>query len=176
MSKSRFLDYVDGFLHLGLGWLKAQLIFFLLNLVVISVALTLFGVKLAFLIALGISLLEFIPVLGSGIVFVPWAIIAACSGNTSMAIKIGLLYVGLVVVRQILDPIISGKAMGIRPLVALGAAILGILLLGLPGLILGPIIAAIVNVIYKVRAQHINQDQRAQNQQDKAGAKTKQNP
>lgn len=145
---------MDGFFHLGIGWLKAQLIFFLLNLVIISIALSLFGVKLAILIALGISLLDFIPVLGSGMVFVPWAIIAACTGNTDMALKIGLLYIGLVIIRQILDPLVSGKAMGIRPLAALGAALLGILLLGMPGLVLGPIIAAAVNVIMKVRASH----------------------
>jgi len=169
MAKSRFMDYMDGLLRIGIGWLKAQAIYFALNMVIISVALALFHVKVPVLIALGISVLDILPVLGSGIVFVPWVIVAAIMGNTTQALQIGLLYVGLVVLRQILDPIISGKTMGVKPLIALAAALLGILFLGPVGLILGPIIAAVVNMIIKVNQKR---DYEAARQQDPKAPRT----
>lgn len=156
---NRVLEYVDGFLRLGLGWLKAQLIFFVLNMLIISICLTLFGVKLSLLIALGISLLDLLPVVGSGLAFVPWCLIALLAGDPVRALQIGLLYVGLVVLRTILDPLITGKSIGLRPLAALGAAILGMLVLGMTGMVIGPIVAAVVNVIVKVNQRHALEQQ-----------------
>ena len=138
-------------LKVGMGFIKAQLIFFAINLVLISVFLIIFDIPFAVLIALGVSLLDLLPVVGSGLVFLPWIIVSLILGNSALALRLALLYIGLVVLRQILDPIITGKQIGVRPLVALAASILGALLLGAVGIIIGPLVAATISVILKLR-------------------------
>ena len=149
-NENKFTRFLSEMLHIGVGFVKAQLIFFAINIVLISILLFIFDVKLAILIALGISLLDLLPIIGSGLVFLPWIIVSLILGNTTLALQLALLYIGLVILRQILEPIITGKQIGIRPLLALGAAILGVIVLGPLGIIIGPIIAAVVNVILKI--------------------------
>jgi predicted PurR-regulated permease PerM len=150
-QENKFLRFCNEMFNIGIGLLKAQVIFFAINLVIISLCLIIFDVRLAILIALGISLLEIVPVIGSGLAFIPWIIGCLIASNNKLALELALLYIGLVIIRQILDPIITGKQMGIKPLIALAAAILGTLVLGPVGMIIGPIIAAIVQVILKIK-------------------------
>jgi predicted PurR-regulated permease PerM len=150
-EENKFLRFLSEMLRVGVGFIKAQLIFFAINVVLISVFLMIFDVRFAVLIALGISLLDFLPVVGSGLAFLPWIIVCLIIGNNELALRLALLYIGLVVLRQILDPIITGKQIGIRPLLALAASILGVLLLGPVGIIVGPLVAAAVSVIWKLR-------------------------
>ncbi|MDD4312499.1 MAG: AI-2E family transporter, partial [Eubacteriales bacterium] len=102
------------------------------------------------LIALAVSLLDLLPVIGSGIVFVPWAIIALIAKNPHMAIVVGATYIAMVVLRMILDPIITGKSVGLSPWITLLASVGGLILFGGAGMILGPVIAAIANVLFRV--------------------------
>lgn len=135
----------------ALGFGKAQLILFGVNFVVITIGMIVTGLGWwSPLIALGISLLDLVPVIGSGIVFVPWAIIALIAKNPHMAICVGATYIAMVVLRMILDPIITGKSIGLSPWITLLASVGGLILLGAVGMILGPVIAAIANVIFRV--------------------------
>jgi predicted PurR-regulated permease PerM len=135
----------------ALGFGKAQLILFGVNFVVITIGMLVTGLGWwSPLIALGISLLDLVPVIGSGIVFVPWAIIALIAKNPHMAICVGATYIAMVVLRMILDPIITGKSIGVSPWVTLLASVGGLILLGGVGMILGPVIAAIASVIFRV--------------------------
>jgi len=150
-QENKLIRFLSEMLKVGMGFVKAQLIFFAINMVLISLFLILFDIPLAVLIAFGVSLLDLLPVVGSGLVFLPWIIICLILGNSALALRLALIYIGLVVLRQILDPIITGKQIGIRPLVALAASILGVLLLGAVGIIVGPLVAATVSVILKLR-------------------------
>ena len=106
------------------------------------------------LIALGICILDVFPVLGSGLVFVPWSIICFVTGNSWLGWRLAILYIGLVVLRQILEPIITGKQIGIGPLATLVVSLLGLWLFGGLGMIIAPIIAAVFYSVYRVRRAH----------------------
>ena len=135
----------------ALGFGKAQLILFGVNFLVVTIGMLVTGLGWwSLLIALGIGLLDLVPVIGSGIVFVPWAIIALIAKNPHMAICVGATYIAMVVLRMILDPIITGKSIGVSPWVTLLASVGGLILLGGAGMILGPVIAAVANVIFRV--------------------------
>ena len=135
----------------ALGFGKAQLILFGVNFVVITIGMLVTGLGWwAPLIAIGISLLDLVPVIGSGIVFVPWAIIALIAKNPHMAICVGATYITMVVLRMILDPIITGKSIGLSPWITLLASAGGLILFGGAGMIIGPVIAAVANVIFRV--------------------------
>ena len=67
-----------------------------------------------------------------------------------MAICVGATYIAMVVLRMILDPIITGKSIGVSPWITLLASVGGLVLFGGAGMILGPVIAAVANVIFRV--------------------------
>lgn len=135
----------------ALGFGKAQLILLGVNFVVVTTGMLIAGMKgWSPLIALGISLLDLLPVIGSGVVFVPWAIIALLLKNTPMAITVGATYIAMVVLRMILDPIITGKNIGLSPLLTLAASVGGLILFGAAGAIIGPAIAAVANILFRV--------------------------
>jgi predicted PurR-regulated permease PerM len=121
------------------------------NFVVITIGMLIAGLKWwSLLVALAVSLLDLLPVIGSGIVFVPWAIIALIFKNPQMAITVGATYIAMVVLRMVLDPIITGKNIGLPPLITLLASVVGLVAFGGAGVIIGPAIAAVANVIFRV--------------------------
>ena len=62
----------------------------------------------------------------------------------------GATYIAMVVLRMVLDPIITGKSVGLSPWITLLASVGGLILFGGAGMILGPVIAAVANVLYRV--------------------------
>lgn len=150
-TKERILTALKELGGAALGFGKAQLILFGVNFTVITIGMLITGLGWwSPLIAIAISFLDLLPVIGSGIVFVPWAIIALIAKNPHMAICVGATYIAMVVLRMILDPIITGKSIGVSPFLTLLASVGGLVLFGGAGMILGPMIAAVANVIFRV--------------------------
>jgi predicted PurR-regulated permease PerM len=150
-NEKRFLTILKELWHTALGFGKAQLILLGVNFAVITIGMLIAGLKWwSLLIALAVSLLDLLPVIGSGIVFVPWAIIALIFKNPHMAITVGATYIAMVVLRMVLDPIITGKNIGLPPFITLLASVGGLVAFGGAGVIIGPAIAAIASVIFRV--------------------------
>ena len=150
-KNNRFIQALKALGSTALGFGKAQLILFGVNFVVVTVGMIVAGMKWwSPLIAVGVSLFDLLPVIGSGVVFVPWAIIALIAKNTQMAIIVGATYIAMVVLRMILDPIITGKSVGLPPIITLLASVGGLILFGGAGAIIGPVVAAVANVLFRV--------------------------
>lgn len=148
---SQLMRILAALFRTGVGFLKAQLIMLGVNMLLITVGMLIVGMRWCSpLIAVGVALLDMLPVIGSGIAFIPWTVAAFIAGNTRMALGVGLTYIAMVVVRMVLDPIVTGKNIGLSPLITLASAVLGMLLFGSVGLIVGPAIAAVANVVYRV--------------------------
>lgn len=133
------------------GYIKSQLILMTITFIAFSIGLYIIGAPLPILIALGIAILDIVPILGSGLVMIPWSIISFISGDTDMGTKLAILYVCLVILRQIIEPKITGDQIGVRPLYTFAATVLGSIILGPIGVIAGPIIAVIINSILRVK-------------------------
>lgn len=130
------------------GFLVGQCKLFLLSFLIFSIGLYLIGAPYYFLIGLIIAIVDFLPVVGSGLIILPWSIYSFISGNSSFGYKLILLYIIAVVIRQILEPRIIGKSIGLRPLYTFLSTIIGSLVFGPIGVFIGPIIAIILNTIY----------------------------
>lgn len=102
-------------------------------------ALLILGYRYAFLIALATALIDILPVLGTGTVLLPWAAFCLLTGSTTNGIGILITYAIMTVVRQIIEPKIVGKYIGLPPLAALAAMYLGLQLIGFWGLFLFPL-------------------------------------
>ena len=95
-------------------------------------------------IAAIIALADILPVIGSGGVLIPWAIIALFTQNYFLALGLLLLYVVILVVRNFAEPKIVGDQLGLNPLVTLIAIYLGYLSMGVLGMIALPVITNIL--------------------------------
>lgn len=101
--------------------------------------LSLFGVEYALLIALCIAVFDILPVLGTGGIMIPWAVITAILGDYSMALKLFGLYIFITIVRNIIEPKIVGSQIGLHPVVTLVSMFAGVQLFGVVGLFGFPI-------------------------------------
>ena len=80
---------------------------------------------------------------------IPWAIILSVNGDLRLGIALFVLYVIILVVRQLLEPRIVGKNIGIHPIFTLIAMYTGFKISGLIGLIIGPIVLIILQNIFE---------------------------
>jgi len=105
----------------------------------LSLGFLLLNVPYAVGLALLVAVIDIMPVLGTGLVLIPWAIIAAILGSYKMAIGVAALYIVMLAVRNVVEPKLVGQQMGLHPLVTLIAMFVGLQLFGLAGLFGFPI-------------------------------------
>lgn len=123
----------------------------------LTVGLLFLRVEGAVVIAFIIAILDILPVLGTGMVLLPWAVIAASSGNLPLGIGLVALYVVVTIVRNIAEPHLVGRQMGLSPVVTLIAMIVGLQFLGIAGLFLLPIATALLKSLNDSGVIHIFQ-------------------
>lgn len=121
-----------------IGFLKAQSIILSITFIESFIGLTFIGVDYAFTLAVIIALVDILPVLGTGGIYVPWAITNFVLGNYRMGIALLVLYGIITVVRYMIEPKIVGQQLGIHPVLTLMSMFAGMKLIGAAGLILGP--------------------------------------
>lgn len=133
------------------GYMKAQITLMCITFIIAGIGLTIIEAPYPILISAVIAILDIIPLLGAGLVMIPWSIISFIIGNKDMGANLAIIYVILVILRQFIEPKIVGKEIGVRPLYTFIATILGTMILGPIGIILGPIIAVVINSIIKMK-------------------------
>jgi sporulation integral membrane protein YtvI len=137
----------EGVTHLGGRYLRAYFLLFLLTFGELVIGLSILRLPYVFLPALLISLVDVLPVLGVGTALIPWGLIELLRGNVTTGTGLLVLCGVMVLLRQLLEPRILGKSIGLHPLATLFAAYVGFELFGLPGMLFGPAAAlALKNV------------------------------
>lgn len=125
-------------------YLRAALLLALLTFLEMFVGLTLLRKPYAFLLALLIAFVDFLPVLGTGTVLIPWGIGELLLGSTGSGLGILALYAISSVLREIAEPHLVGRSLGIHPLLSLLSMYAGFRLFGIPGMVLAPLAAAVI--------------------------------
>ncbi len=133
--------------------LRGYLILMLITFILLSTGLLIMRIKSFWLLALGIALVDLLPVLGTGTVIIPWSIIEIISGNTGKGVGLVILYLVVSLVRNFLEPKVIGAQIGINPLFTLVAMFAGFRLFGITGLFLFPLILITVIRYYKSEMQ-----------------------
>ena len=96
------------------------------------------------LIALLVALVDALPVLGTGSILIPWALVCFLEGSAARALGLLGLYATAALTRSVLEPKLVGSHLGLDPLVTLMAMYCGLRLWGLGGMLLLPMLAAAV--------------------------------
>ncbi len=127
-----------------IGYFKAILILMGFTFIEVSVGLFILNVKYAFLIALIVGIAEAIPIVGTGVVMIPWILWQVFTGNMALAFGLAILYILGILIRQIMEPKIVGSQIGLHPLVTLLSMYVGLKFFGVLGMFIGPISLIIV--------------------------------
>lgn len=143
-TQQKMIGLKDDLFLAILGFIRAQLTFLSVTFIESFIGLSLIGVDYAFLIAILVALVDILPVLGTGTIYVPWAIVSFLYGNYTLGFSLLGLWVFIFVVRYMIEPKIYGYQLGIHPLLALMAVFAGLQLFGVVGLILGPALVVIL--------------------------------
>lgn len=124
------------------GWLKAQGKLALITWGIITAGFWLLKVSYAPAWAALVALIDAIPILGTGIILLPWSLLCFWEGNTIRAVGLLILYAVAAATRTVLEPKLVGKHLNLDPLATLTALYAGFRLWGIPGLLLTPILAS----------------------------------
>lgn len=134
------------------GYFKAQFQIMGVIFVLVAIGLFLLHIKRAWLIALGIAFLDFLPVFGTGTVLIPWAIIKIFSGDVTVALGMLVIYVVTLVVHQMLQPKLVGDAIGLNVFATLVYMYIGYKVYGVLGMMIAVPIGMVLEEFYKAGA------------------------
>lgn len=135
------------------GYLKAEATLVLVSFIISLVGLYIlefmgFNIQYPLLMALFIGFVDALPILGSGTVMIPWAIICAVNGEINLGIAIIILLIIMSIARQLLEPKLVSKNIGVHPIFTLIAMYTGFRFIGIMGLLIGPIVLIIFKNIF----------------------------
>ena len=86
--------------------------------------------------------MDFLPLLGTGVVLVPWGIVSLLLGETRVGVGLLILFGVCTLLRQLAEPRLFGQGLGVHPLLALLSTYAGLRLFGVAGMLLAPLVAA----------------------------------
>lgn len=126
------------------GYIRAEVIISAGVFAILLVGFLLIRQPYAVLLALVLAVLDFIPIIGSGTVMVPWAVIDLITGNWSHALGLMVVWGIICVFRRVAEPKAVGSQTGLSPILSLISLYVGMRLGGVLGMILGPIVCLVV--------------------------------
>lgn len=88
-----------------------------------------------FLIALFVAFFDILPLLGTGIILLPWAIFKGIVGDYKLALGLFVIWAVSQLIRQLIQPKVLGDSMGISSLPTLILLYIGYKLAGVAGMI-----------------------------------------
>lgn len=143
----------------GVAYLRAQLLIMILVAVCCVTGLVVIRNEYALLLGIFIAILDALPIIGSGMILIPWSIIMLINGNIFAAAILITVYLLCQIIREIVEPKLIGNRIGIRPLYTLMSMYVGLKLFGIAGFILGPVGLIIIIAIIKSLNEKKENDQ-----------------
>ncbi|PWU69179.1 sporulation integral membrane protein YtvI [Gracilibacillus dipsosauri] len=119
-------------------YITAQIILVSISWVTIFIGLLLLKVKHAFTISIIVAIMDVLPILGTGLIFIPWILFLFVSGNSWLGFCVLSLFGFVMIQRQVLEPKLISQAIGIHPMLTILAIYLGFQLFGINGLWIAP--------------------------------------
>lgn len=137
------------------NYIRSYALIMLITFSELSVGFLIIGVDNPFGIAALIAVLDILPVLGSGGILIPWAIVSVITGEYMRALGLGIIYIVVLIVRNIIEPKIVGDRVGLHPIVTLMGMVVGTYLFGPIGLLGLPVTLALVESLNSEGIIHV---------------------
>ena len=150
---ARLADFLVGiknsFFSVGIKYVRSYLLLMLITFVIIFTGLIILRVDNALFISALISVLDLLPLIGIGVILIPWGIFEIIFGSVATGVGLLILLGVSCVIRQFAEPKILGKNLGMHPIISLVLLYLGYSVLGIGGLLLVPFASIILNILIK---------------------------
>ena len=131
------------------GYFKAQLKIEVWMYLLLGIGFSILQVKYAFLIAIGVAILDLLPFFGTGTVLIPWAIIKFLSADYKMVIGLLIIWGVGQLARQLIQPKIVGDSVGLAPIPTIILLFVGYRVAGVIGMIIAVPIGIIILNLYE---------------------------
>ncbi len=135
------------------SWFKAQLFIMLFSSIICSLGFFISGYGYWLLLGVIVAVADVLPIIGSGAFLIPMALYNILVGKIFVAIVMFITYVLIIITRQMIEPRIVGKSLGINPLLTLIAIYLGFRFGGLIGVFIAIFLLVVIVGIYKAKGE-----------------------
>ena len=142
--KNRVLPALKRSKNALLQWLKAQLKLAAITYCVVALGLLLLRVPYGPLWAIAVAAVDAVPLLGTGTVLLPWALVCLVQRQHFRSIGLLCIYGAAFLTRTALEPRLVGRHLGLDPLITLVFLYLGYRFWGFLGMLLAPMLAAAI--------------------------------
>ena len=139
-----FHTATDSFKSSIKDYVKAYVLIAFITFIELSIGFTVIGMDNAIGVAAGIAIFDMIPVFGTGGIMVPWILIELINADFTLAIQLAVIYGIVTLVRNVIEPKIVGKKLGLNSVLALFVMFVGLKLFGFLGMILAPILTVMM--------------------------------
>ncbi|OIJ12396.1 sporulation integral membrane protein YtvI [Anaerobacillus alkalilacustris] len=146
---SRTKDVMNSLKKAFIGYLFAQLTLISITCFIVLVGLILLKVDYPITIAFIIAIIDLLPYIGTGLIFIPWIFYTLFSDQLSLTIGLSILYSIVVIQRQLTEPKVLSSNIGVDPLATLLSLFVGYKLFGFLGLIIGPVLLVFIQALQK---------------------------
>lgn len=136
------------------GFIRAQFILVMTTSGLILIGLLILDVEHAVTIALFAAFVDIVPLIGTGMIFIPWSLYLFLSADYSLTIGITIIYMVTIVIRQLIEPKVLSSNMGIHPLVALLGYFIALQLWGIGGFLVAPMILIVLHACFHAGIFH----------------------
>jgi len=155
-SRDKVAEVLVGLRRAFIGFLQSQFILAVITYVVTFFGLLLLRTEYPLAISLLVTVMEFAPVIGTGLVFIPWALYQFIIGNIGYGFGLVILFVVGATLRRIIEPKILSDTVGISALAALASLYIGYELIGLVGMFVGPTAVILYQTLRKAGLFQLN--------------------
>jgi len=124
--------------------IRVEILLIILTMVVNIMGLRVIGVRYAVGLGIILAVLDVVPIIGPGLIYLPWIAYHLIWGRLSLAVYLIVLYGGVSFLRQVARTNMIGKETGLHPLAALVSLYIGFRLFGAIGVVYGPLVAVLL--------------------------------
>ena len=123
----------------------------LLTVIIYGVGFWVLDIHLAWLMAIGISLVALLPVIGAGVVFIPWILIEWLQGDTQVGWWLFTIYLGVELLTEILQPLLIGKDLKVPFWLPIVVTLMCTVAFNLFGVMVAGIVIPLISAYFQVK-------------------------
>ncbi len=142
--RNKVFEFKEIFGDKMLNMIKGYMMIMLITFAEVFVGLSLLRTKNSLVLSIIIAAVDLLPIFGSGTFLIPISILGFLNGRISYSVGVLILYAIITVIREIIEPKIIGKRIGLPTIVMLLSAYVGLKLFGFSGLIVLPLIITVI--------------------------------
>ena len=143
------LEVICGIIRYIATFVRAQLVIMGSIAALSAFVLALVGIENGALWGILAGILDALPFIGTGIILVPVTVFQFISGNIGQGVVCVILYGCCAFLRELLEPKLIGKRIGVSPIAVLTSVYAGVALFGLWGIIKGPLGFMIIYQVWR---------------------------